>query len=164
MINNWQLLPTMNLLASKIHSLNGSFLSPLGLKHWLSLSARNALMMGVVNILGVWLHFARGSLPHINRFSGYASEILPCMLAFSWSGQSGQTTWLLVYHPIFFSLLCCHNKPLLGHLWTTVLKMVVIQNVSVVTVGMCIRRKQMSRKCGLSAVCANSGFMLDVRN
>jgi hypothetical protein len=31
-IDNWQLLPTINLLAYKIRSLNGGFSSPLGLK------------------------------------------------------------------------------------------------------------------------------------
>jgi hypothetical protein len=31
-IDNWQLLPTINLLASKIRSLNGDFSSLLGLK------------------------------------------------------------------------------------------------------------------------------------
>jgi hypothetical protein len=39
-IDNWQLLPTINLLASKIRSLNGGFSSPLGLKQP-SLSASN---------------------------------------------------------------------------------------------------------------------------
>jgi hypothetical protein len=47
--DNWQLLPTINLLAYKIRSLNDGFSLPLECP---SLSARNVLMMGVVNVLG----------------------------------------------------------------------------------------------------------------
>ena len=61
-IDNWQLLPTINLLASKIRSLNSVFSSSLGLKQPSSCSVfvfKNAERRGVVNVLGAWLNILR---------------------------------------------------------------------------------------------------------
>ena len=58
-IDNWQLLPTINLLASKIHSLNSVFSSSLGLNQP-SLSAsylQERVNEGRGQCLGAWLKF-----------------------------------------------------------------------------------------------------------
>ena len=60
-MDNWQLLPTINLLASKIRSLNSVFSSSLGLKQpSLSVSyLQKRVNEGRVNVLGAWLKILR---------------------------------------------------------------------------------------------------------
>ena len=96
-IDNWQLLPTINLLASKIRSLNSVFSSSLGLKQP-SLSAsyfQERVNEGRGQRLGAWLkilcaRFAR------NRPSTSLLQILDTPLLDLW--KMPQSWWDLDHH------------------------------------------------------------------